>query len=225
MLEEILRATREAIKDYAGDDADKWFYANRYVFARLQLDERKIKSRIKGELIETDAPCAYCQRRFESKTGIHLHRIDSKRGYSLENAVLMHAECHNRHHAESRNREFVTEPNETTSDQTQGTLTKYSKRYDNSAFLYWWDITPNLAANLTTYDFVQFVKKDVDEYCSVSPGVLTGFLVGDRQTSRGDGNWGIKVLKEHPNELAFEPPRRGEEWLFLPVMWLSDRED
>jgi len=34
----ILGKTRKAISDYAGDDRDKWFYANRFVFARLQLD-------------------------------------------------------------------------------------------------------------------------------------------------------------------------------------------
>jgi len=34
---EILQATRQAIYQYAGQDPDRWFYANRFVFARLQL--------------------------------------------------------------------------------------------------------------------------------------------------------------------------------------------
>ncbi len=44
---EILEMAREEIRKTAGNDPDKWFYANRFVFARLQLDERKTKTEIK----------------------------------------------------------------------------------------------------------------------------------------------------------------------------------
>jgi len=38
--EEILEHARRLIAEYAGDDPDEWWYANRFVFARLNLDER-----------------------------------------------------------------------------------------------------------------------------------------------------------------------------------------
>ncbi len=45
--EHILEEARKRIRDHAKRDLDKWFYANRYVFARLQLDERKTKTEVK----------------------------------------------------------------------------------------------------------------------------------------------------------------------------------
>ena len=42
--EEILAHTRKLISEHADNDPDKWWYANRFVFARLMLDERKTKS-------------------------------------------------------------------------------------------------------------------------------------------------------------------------------------
>ena len=49
-LEILLEETRQRIQEYAGDDPDEWFYANRYIFARLGLDERKTKTKIKNAL-------------------------------------------------------------------------------------------------------------------------------------------------------------------------------
>ena len=46
-----------------------------------------------------------------------------------------------------------------------------------------------------------------------------------RRTSRNGGNWGIKVLPGKEDLLAFEPGNRNQEWLYLPVTWLDDRED
>jgi len=57
--QDILNETRKAITDFAGDDPDRWFYANRFVFARLQLDERKTKTDIKKALLESNQPCHY----------------------------------------------------------------------------------------------------------------------------------------------------------------------
>jgi len=223
--EEILETTRKAIRDCAGDDPDRWFYANRYVFARLQLDERKVKTGIKRRLLDSGGPCSYCGRPFESNVGLHLHRLDGTRGYRLVNCALMHGKCHQRHHAEHPHKAISGEPGENAGDAGSGVLVKHSRRYDKGRFLYWWDITPNLAALLDQYDAVEFVRKDTGEKCSVAPAMLRGFLTSDRQTSRGGGNWGIKVLADRPEELAFEPARRGGEWLFVPVVWLSDDED
>jgi len=104
-------------------------------------------------------------------------------------------------------------------------VVKRSKRYYDGAFLYWWDFSPSWGSALGDYESVEFVKKDSGESCICSAQELTPFLVGRRQTSRGAGNWGVKVLRERPDELAFEPGRGGGEWLFLPVVWLSEDED
>ncbi len=224
-LQDILETTREAIRECAGDDPDRWFYANRYVFARLQLDERKIKTGMKRRLVDLAQPCGYCGKLFESKVAIHLHRVDGQRGYSLDNCVLMHGECHQKFHAEHSEHERAGRPEGARASVHEGTLIKCSKRYDQGAFLYWWDISPNLAAALGEYDAVEFVKKDTGERCSLPPEALEGSLSSARQTNRGDGNWGIRVLKAHPDDLAFEPAKRGDEWVLLPVTWLSDEED
>lgn len=42
--EEILAHVRQLIQEHASNDPDEWWYANRYVFARLNLDERKTKT-------------------------------------------------------------------------------------------------------------------------------------------------------------------------------------
>ena len=97
-LQEILTTVREAIRGYAGDDPDKWFYANRFVYARLQLDERRTKTQIKRELLQAGKPCHYYNIPFDERTGVCLHRLDEDRGYSRDNCVLMHSHCHVDHH-------------------------------------------------------------------------------------------------------------------------------
>jgi hypothetical protein len=82
--EDILEEARRRIRDHAGNDPDKWFYANRYVYARLQLDERKTKTDIKKNLFNANVPCHYCGKPFEKKTGVHLHRLDEERGQNAE---------------------------------------------------------------------------------------------------------------------------------------------
>ena len=96
-------------------------------------------------------------------------------------------------------------------------LQKESKRYE--PFLYWWDITPRRANDLDKYDTVEFIKKDTGKSCIVPTEKLRKFLTNTRQTTRGEGNWGIRVLLDHPNELAFEPGTADGDWLFLPVVW------
>jgi len=215
---EILDVTQRLILQYAGDDPDRWWYANRFVFARLQLDERKTKAAIKRDLLRAGLPCHLCGQPFESRRGVHLHRLDGERGYSRDNCVLMHADCHRQYHA-SR------EAGATPAGGREPTPTKLSKRYDGKPFLYWWDISPSLADSLEKFDAVEFVKKDTGERCLVSPQVLKRFLVHERRTTRGRGNWGVRVLADRPDELAFEPGTGGGEWLFLPVVWLAEAED
>jgi len=224
--QEILDQTRKAINDHAGNDPDKLFYANRFVFARLQLDERKTKTQIKKKLLEAGNPCCYCDKPFENKVGMHLHRLDGEQGYSFENCALMHPDCHKKYHAENPSGKRRGRPS-----SRKGTvsatpiLEKLSKRYDNNSFMYWWDISPGFLDKIDYYEAVELVKKDSGERCCVPTAALKGYLTKNRQTSRGNGNWGIKVLKYKEDELAFEPANKDDKWLSLPVVWLNDTQE
>jgi hypothetical protein len=212
--QEILEHVRELIREHAAGDPDKWWYANRYVFARLQLDERQKKTAIKRRLLDAGATCQECRKGFAETSGVHLHRLDGNRGYADGNCVLMHAECHRKYHAESAQEE---------PPGGRGTLrVKKSKRYEGMPFLYWWDIAPNEAERLDRSAAVAFAQKDTGRRCVLPTATLKMFLTPERQTSRSAGNWGIKVLKGRPNELAFEPGRGDESWLFLPVVWSEE---
>lgn len=224
--QEILNKTREYISDHAGSDRDKWFYANRFVFARLQLDERKTKTEVKKRLFENNPTCHYCKESIENKTGVHLHRLDDERGYSLDNCVLMHSECHKKFHAENPRGK---RPGRSSSQKTTGRiapiLEKVSKRYDGKSFTYWWDISPGFSGKMDKYEAIEFVKKDTAERCYIPIPALKGYLTKERQTTRGNGNWGIKVLKDKEDQLAFEPGSKNGKWLFLPVVWLNDTQE
>lgn len=220
---EILDKTRTMIFEHSGNDPDKWFYANRFVFARLQLDERKTKTEIKKNLLESDQPCFYCKKIFEIKTGLHLHRMDGNKGYSKENCVLMHADCHIKYHSENPNQKGSGRPRNENDEADPALLEKISKRYDSS-FLYWWDISPSFETKMDQYDAIEFIKKDTLERCHVPIPAIRGYLTEQRQTTRGKGNWGIKILAKRENELAFEPGKNSDNWLFLPVVWLTESE-
>ena len=127
--DEILAHTRKLLREHANDDPDKWWYANRFVFARLQLDERKTKTSIKRQFMDEMKPCHYCKKPFETKRDIHLHRLDGDKGYSESNCALMHAECHQKYHSES------SVENEFQKSEVS-VLVKRSKRYKdiNKAF-------------------------------------------------------------------------------------------
>jgi len=220
----ILEQTRAFIAEHAAGDPDKWWYANRFIFARLQLDERKTKTDIKKRLLDAGQPCHGCGQPFQSRTGVHLHRLDGDRGYSDGNCVLMHATCHQKLHAEA--------PAEASGEDEQGSpggergmvLTKWSKSYEDMPFTYWWDIAPNSAEKLDRYEAVVFACKDTGLRCTVPVPELKAFLLPERQTTRGDGHWGVKVLLDREDDLAFEPGTgKGREWLFLPVAWADEQ--
>ncbi|MCX5644662.1 MAG: hypothetical protein NTZ17_08240 [Phycisphaerae bacterium] len=227
---EILAATRRAISECAGSDPDRLFYVNRFVFARLQVDERKTKTKIKKELLDADSPsCGYsgCTHggSIESRRGIHLHRRNTTRGYSRDNCVLMHADCHTKYHAE-----HPPVPRDETSDVDErdagsAILEKESKRYEGQRFLYWWDLSPGSLDRLDRYEAVEFLKKDTGERCHVPVPALKGYLTEERRTNRHGGNWGIKVLKEEEDQLAFEPGVKTDRWLYLPVVWFHEEQE
>ena len=101
----------------------------------------------------------------------------------------------------------------------QAILRKSSKRYEDFAFFYWWDISPGFLNKMDKYQAVEFVQKDTGQRCTVPIHALKGYLTKERQTSRGRGNWGIKILKNRQDELAFEPGIADNRWLYLPVTW------
>ena len=218
--QEILDKARSLIQESSRGNADKWWYINRFVFARLQLDERKTKTDVKKWLLESNQPCYYWGKLFLDGKNIHLHRLDAERGYSRENCVLMHQECHEKFHIENpHKRKRGRPPKGHVSESIKSVLTKKSKRYDTANFFYWWDISPNFLQRMDKFEYIVFLQKDTDRFCSIPTIALKGFLTKNRRTTRGQGNWGIKVLKKHENELAFEPGSHNEEWLFMPVVW------
>jgi len=97
-----------------------------------------------------------------------------------------------------------------------------SQRYQGKSYLYWWDISPTRRELLAKVGEIYFVKKDTGEKAVVKASKLLPLLTQARQTSRGTGNWGIKVLVEHPNELAVEQPGKdSRHWPTISVTWLS----
>lgn len=217
--QETLDAARRTIVEYAAGDLDKWWYANRFVFARLQLDERKTKVAIKVELLASGVGCHACGLPFPSRRDVHLHRLDGARGYGKGNCVLMHAECHRKCHTGG------TEPTDEPPGRQDPVVIKESKRYQDKPFLYWWDISPSLAELIDGLEAVDFVRKDDGERCSVPARIIKDLLLAERQTTRGTGNWGVKVMKDRPDELAFEPGAGRGEWIYLPVAWLTEADD
>lgn len=222
---EILAVTRRMIIEHACGDPDKWFYANRYVFARLQQDELKTKRTVKKDLLARRVDCHRCMRGFDTAKGVHLHRINGAKGYSTANCVLMHRECHQELHAQNPPQRIKQDRSDGVRADTEPVLCKWSKRYEGRSFVYWWDMSPQLAQRLGSYEAIEFVRKDTRERCSVSPQEIAPFLTEKRRTSRGKGNWGVRELVQRPDELAFEPPTSSDDWLYLSVVWLSPSED
>jgi len=131
----------------------------------------------------------------------------------------MHPDCHRKWHAEHKD-EQTTGP----AEQPSASPIRRSRRYDDKSFRYWWDITPAQAARTDDTEDIEFVKKDTGERCIIPAATLKRFLTQDRQTNRNQGNWGVKILKDHPEELAFEPPTGSDNWLFLPVTWINEQD-
>ena len=92
----ILQNTRRSISKSAGTDPDRLFTINRYVFSRLQLDERKPHKKLKTALYKANNKCCGCGKRIKELKDVHIHRIDSRKAYRLENCQLMHPNCHQR---------------------------------------------------------------------------------------------------------------------------------
>ena len=221
---DILDQVRKFIEKYAGNDPDKWWYVNRYVFDRLMLDEGRTKAGVKKRLFDSSPCCHYCHEPFESIKGVYIHRVNDGRGYSDENCVLMHGKCHEQYHSENFEKETPrNKKEEKMVANGQTVLITRSKFYDDMPFTYWWDISPQRAENLDRYDAMEFICKDTGSSCRIAVPDLKQFLTKQRQTSRGRAHWGVRVLNGHEDELAFEPGTGidGGKWEFLPVTWIT----
>jgi len=139
----------------------------------------------------------------------------------------MHPECHEKYHAENVGRSAASEKETTMADKKgRSILVKKSKFYEDMPFLYWWDIAPNLAEKLDQYEAVDFLCKDTGSYCRIAVPELKKFLTSERQTSRGEGNWGIRVMINREDELAFDPGvGSGDRPQFLSVTWLNEGDE
>ena len=91
----ILNHVRLFVSLAAGEDADKRFRLNRWVFSRLLQDEVRVKRPIKKHLWESGmTSCQGCSQPFDSLKGVEIHRRDRTLAYSVENCELMCRECH-----------------------------------------------------------------------------------------------------------------------------------
>ena len=93
----ILSHVRNLIEQ-AANNADELFLINRFVFARLQLDERKGKKKIKAEIFNEKPFCFFCKKQFSTIKNIDLHRQNESQGYHSGNCVLACKTCHNEIH-------------------------------------------------------------------------------------------------------------------------------
>jgi hypothetical protein len=94
----ILKFARDQIQAVSQGNEGRAFAVRRYVYIRLQMDERGTPaSRKKLKMTKFDEQkgiCPICGERIEKIKGTHLHRKNASEGYSSENVELVHAQCH-----------------------------------------------------------------------------------------------------------------------------------
>jgi len=91
----ILSTVRDAIAHAAGDDIEKRFKLNRWIFSRMQQEEIRVKKPIKKKLWDKGARnCRACGEPFASLKHVEIHRKDGAIGYSEANCELLCRECH-----------------------------------------------------------------------------------------------------------------------------------
>ena len=100
---EILDQIRQRIREAAGSDSMLEFALNRYIWKNVMYDERgkpAHRKRLKHrKLAEQQGICGYPEcptpdRLMTMADEPELDRIDAPEGYTDENTVLMHHECH-----------------------------------------------------------------------------------------------------------------------------------
>lgn len=90
----ILSDVRKRIKNITTNEDDR-FLLNRWVYARLQADERRTKDGLRKELFQENNSCYFCEKPLKpEQERIHLHRLKENRRYIKGNCVLAHQKCH-----------------------------------------------------------------------------------------------------------------------------------
>ena len=99
----LLRHIRFVISKISGDNDDLYFKLNRWIYSRLQNDERNRKNSIKQKLWNAGMQkCRSCGKVFSSLKGTELHRKDDNKGYILDNCELLCSKCHKEKHNKSK---------------------------------------------------------------------------------------------------------------------------
>lgn len=92
--EEILECARQAIVEASAGDTNAWFEINRWVYSRLQLDERRKKPDKRGLSNKQHGLCWHCKKPLNDIKSTDIHRIDRGQWYIEGNVVLVHKKCH-----------------------------------------------------------------------------------------------------------------------------------
>lgn len=97
----VLQHVRDEVERFSEGDLDLEFAIRRYVYKRLQGDERGAREKretFRRRLFDRQqGRCVFCQESFAQIAGAETHRTKSGR-YSEANTVLVHRECHQEHH-------------------------------------------------------------------------------------------------------------------------------
>jgi hypothetical protein len=91
----IFEHAKTLIMEASGSSADDWFYVNRFVYVRLQLEERSKKPKKRALFRKQSGKCYLCKEPIENLKDTDIHRLNEKKWYLEEgNAVLVHRTCH-----------------------------------------------------------------------------------------------------------------------------------
>jgi hypothetical protein len=91
----IFEHTKTLITEASGLSIDDWFYINRFVYARLQLEERARRPKKKVLLSKQNGKCYLCKKPIVNLKDTDIHRLNQDKWYDEEgNAVLVHRACH-----------------------------------------------------------------------------------------------------------------------------------
>jgi hypothetical protein len=74
----ILEHTRTLIAEASSSSADDRFYINRFVYARLQLDERAKKPQKSTLFHKQNGKCYLCKKPIGNLKDTDIHRLDEK---------------------------------------------------------------------------------------------------------------------------------------------------
>lgn len=100
--DELLNHVNFVLDIAAGNDAELRFKLNRWVYARLQLAERRMKDPIKKQLFDSGIKSCQapgCGKAFTTLKNVEIHRKDGEIAYSIKNCMLVCRKCHEKYGA------------------------------------------------------------------------------------------------------------------------------